>query len=99
MKELEIAVKEVIDAGGSNTLISIPIMYGETAPSTIGELNILLLSGVEVIFVRSAAILSYANLNAADLSNADLTGVNWYYTTCPDGTNSDDNGNTCENNL
>ena len=45
------------------------------------------------------AILSEANLTNADLSGADLTGVYWYSTTCPDGTNSDDNGNTCENNL
>ena len=50
------------------------------------------------------ADLSNANLTGADLSNADLSGanlipVNWNDTTCPDGTNSDDNGNTCENNL
>lgn len=57
----------------------------------------------------SHADLSYANLSHlrfeqsdlsyADLSHADLTGVFWYDTICPDGTNSDDNGNTCENNL
>ena len=34
-----------------------------------------------------------------DLSGADLTGVYWYDTTCPDGTNSNSNGNTCANNL
>jgi len=28
-----------------------------------------------------------------------LTVVYWSGTICPDGTNSDDNGNTCENNL
>ena len=57
----------------------------------------------------SHADLSYANLSNlhieesdlshADLSHADLTGVSWDDTICPDGTNSDDNGNTCENNL
>ena len=52
----------------------------------------------------SSADLRYADLSFADLSNAyltgaDLTGVGWYNTTCPDGTNSDDNGDTCENNL
>ena len=62
----------------------------------------------------SGANLIYANLSNADLSNADLsnawlddanlTGANlnnihWSNTTCPDGTNSDNNGNTCENNL
>lgn len=40
-----------------------------------------------------------ANLTGADLSNAHLTGTIWYGTICPDGANSDDNGNTCENNL
>ena len=55
------------------------------------------------------AILNDANLNSADLSGAnltyatltgaDLSGTIWYDTTCPDGTNSDNNGNTCENNF
>ncbi len=51
------------------------------------------------------ALLTNANLNRAVLSNADLsgadmggasdTGVVWSNTTCPDGTNSDNDGNTC----
>ena len=55
------------------------------------------------------ADLSNANLTGADLegaylryavlTGADLTSVNWLGTTCPDGTNSNNNGNTCENNL
>ena len=47
----------------------------------------------------SGADLRDADLTGADLSDADLTNVVWYFTTCPDGTNSNDNGNTCENNL
>ena len=59
--------------------------------------------------------LSYSNFNDASLygltfANADLTGATfigttfvgnnvWSNTICPDGTNSDDNGNTCMNNL
>ena len=43
--------------------------------------------------------MSYADLTGANLNNADLTGVYWKYTTCPDGTNSNNNGDTCENNL
>ncbi len=59
--------------------------------------------------------LSYSNFNDASLygltfANADLTGATfvgttfvgnnvWSNTICPDGTNSNDNGNTCENNL
>jgi len=45
------------------------------------------------------ADLRYADLENADLYYADLTGVYWYDTTCPDGTNSNSNGNTCANNL
>jgi hypothetical protein len=47
----------------------------------------------------------YANLSNADLTGADvvqnghMVGVTWNNTTCPDGTNSDDNSNTCGNNL
>lgn len=33
--------------------------------------------------------------NATMMSTANLTGVTWSHTTCPDGTNSDNNGNTC----
>ena len=55
------------------------------------------------------AYLRDANLNNADLTGANLTGaflyqtylnnVYWSDTVCPDGTNSDNNGNTCVNNL
>jgi hypothetical protein len=43
------------------------------------------------------ANLTGANLGDADLSfgNANLTGVVWSNTTCPDGTNSDTHANTC----
>ena len=44
--------------------------------------------------------LRYADLTGAELTGADLSsGIWWNSTTCPDGTNSDDNGDTCENNL
>ena len=61
-----------------------------------------------------SADLRYADLGAANLTNADLINANlylanlqgaqlhlvsWDNTVCPDGTNSDDNGNTCEDNL
>jgi uncharacterized protein YjbI with pentapeptide repeats len=46
------------------------------------------------------------NLTGANLTGADkvfglpsLTGVTWSNTTCPDGTNSDNDGDTCVNNL
>ena len=47
----------------------------------------------------SGVDLSGANLYEADLRNATLNNVIWNNTICPDGTNSDDNGDTCENNI
>jgi len=53
----------------------------------------------------SVANLSFANLSGANLTGsfsltiANLTGVIWSDTTCPDGTNSDNDGGTCVNNL
>ena len=35
---------------------------------------------------------SYSNMTGANLKDADLTGVIWYYTICPDGTNSGKTG-------
>jgi len=40
-----------------------------------------------------------ANLLGADLSGIGWDGIYWGNTVCPDGSNSDDNGNTCENNT
>lgn len=40
-----------------------------------------------------------ANLLGADLSGIEWGGIYWGNTVCPDGSNSDDNGNTCENNT
>ncbi len=48
----------------------------------------------------SGANFADANLSGADInSNADLAGVIWSNTTCPDGTNSNNDGGTCSNNL
>ena len=55
------------------------------------------------------ADLTGANMTHVDLFGADLTGanlsgailhfVNWAFAICPDGTDSNENGNTCLNNL
>jgi uncharacterized protein YjbI with pentapeptide repeats len=42
--------------------------------------------------------LSGANLAGADVTGANLHRVVWSNTTCPDGTNSDNDGGTCANN-
>ena len=41
----------------------------------------------------------HSDLTGANLTGVSLIDVTWHDTICPDGTNSDNNGNTCENNL
>ena len=41
----------------------------------------------------------HSDLTGANLTAVSLVDVTWYDTICPDGTNSDNNGYTCENNL
>ena len=43
----------------------------------------------------SAVSLSAANLEGLRLKNARVSQNIWLNTTCPDGSNSDDNGGTC----
>jgi uncharacterized protein YjbI with pentapeptide repeats len=45
------------------------------------------------------AAFDNADLYGAGISYADVTGTTWTDTICPDGTNSDNDGNTCVNNL
>ena len=47
----------------------------------------------------TSANLYGANLNDAELAGADLTGVSSSITTCPDDTNSDNDGGTCSGHL
>jgi streptogramin lyase len=46
----------------------------------------------------TGANLTGANLKGANLHGATVTGAVWSNTTCPDGSNSDDDGGTCVNN-
>jgi streptogramin lyase len=43
------------------------------------------------------ANLAGANLTGASLAGSNLQGVTWSNTTCPDGTNSNNDGGTCAN--
>ena len=45
------------------------------------------------------ANLTGANLRGADLRHADIAGVTWSNTICPDGTNSDGDGGSCQRHL
>jgi len=47
----------------------------------------------------AGADFSSARLGFSSFAGADLRGVTWSNTTCPDGTNSDANGGTCLGHL
>lgn len=47
----------------------------------------------------SNADFTNATLEGTNLSKSNVSGVTWNNTTCPDGTNSDDNNGTCEGHL
>ncbi|HSX43486.1 MAG TPA: pentapeptide repeat-containing protein [Candidatus Saccharimonadales bacterium] len=47
----------------------------------------------------SGASIADSNFTNINLSSANVTGVTWSNTICPDGTNSDNNGNTCIGHL
>jgi uncharacterized protein YjbI with pentapeptide repeats len=47
----------------------------------------------------TGANLTDADLDNANLTAADLSGVIWSNTTCPDGTNSNNDADTCTNDL
>lgn len=61
--------------------------------STVGQSNF---DGANL----TNANMTNANLfSAANLSTATRTGIIWSNTICPDGTNSNNNGSTCEGHL
>jgi hypothetical protein len=47
----------------------------------------------------TGANLTNANLGAATMTGAIVTNVTWSNTTCPDGSNSNNDGDTCVNDL
>ena len=83
LEQADMAYADLTNADLSNAKLYYAFLYGAN------------LIGADL----SGAYLFAANLQSASLIGADLSGVNWSNTVCPDGTNSDDNGNTCANNL
>jgi len=68
---------------------------GEFGGSNLGSMSFALtdLRGADLRYANMPGVdLSFARMDGALLSNANLAGVTWYYTTCPDGTNSATNG-------
>jgi len=54
---------------------------------------------VETIVPQISGDCTDADLTGIDLKGADTSGVVWKNTTCPDGSNSDENGETCDGHL
>jgi hypothetical protein len=80
----------------------------EAGAANFTNTNLTNVNATDASFVLSN--LANANLTNANLTNASLdqatglttatlTGATWSNTTCPDGTNSDNNGNTCVGHL
>jgi uncharacterized protein YjbI with pentapeptide repeats len=85
-------------------------LFGANAYLAQAQLSSYDLSGIDLSYDYlyeanlTSTTLTDANLTGAILTNAEvtdatLTGVTWSNTTCPDGTNSDSDGDTCVNNL
>ena len=95
--DLHIRNSNLITSSFSGGLSSITF---ENVDLTMGSLRVIF--GDNVSFIDSD--LGYVDFTGASLSNvkfvnSSLEWAKWSDTICPDGTNSDDNDNTCENNL
>jgi len=74
---------------------------GSSSPDLSGDdLSGVDLHGADLANASFAdANLTGANLDGAKVSGATFTGATWSGTTCPDGTNSGNDGGTCANNI
>jgi len=102
--ELMLGLTAAVADAMNETIVGLHAMLGENATQVLQLQSDLSVQQDLVAQWQQTAEDNLVDLRGADLSyvwmgGADLSGVNWAYTTCPDGTNSDDNGNTCENNL
>ncbi len=82
---------EKADFTGAN-LQKANLQHADFTGATLVDAN---LNGVNL----QAANLTDANLSGASLVGANLNKVTWSNTTCPDGTNSDLDGDTCTGHL
>ena len=94
------------DLGGANLsyayLVDADLRYADLryADLRYADLRYADLGGANLRYADlGGANLGGANLSGANLFDVHLGGHNWYDTTCPDGSNSDENEFTCVNNL
>ena len=92
---------DLTGANLTDALIGADLATGNPADLADADMEGANLSGATVFEVdMTGAFLNNANLTGASgLETSDLSGVVWDNTTCPDGMNSNDDGDTCVNNL
>jgi uncharacterized protein YjbI with pentapeptide repeats len=83
-------------------LASADLSGADLSGADLNEAELLGADLTDANFTGSALSFSYmanANLTGATLTGATLLDIFWSNTTCPDGTNSNNDGDTCANNL
>ena len=97
------ATLDSVESGGITGMPVLPTNWGLVGGYLIGPSATLIDANLTGLDLDDAdlpdANLTGANLTGATLAGATLTGVTWSNTTCPDGTNSNNDGDTCINNL
>jgi outer membrane protein assembly factor BamB len=90
-----------VDLTGANaTNANLTGAYLDAANLSSATLSQAQLEGAVLTRVNlTGAKLNFANLSGASLTGATLSGVTWNQTTCPDGTNSNNDGGTCTGHL
>lgn len=87
---------------GANLLSASGLAYGNLTGVSLANANLTYVSlgGSNLTDANlTGANLTNASLGGANVTGASLTGVVWDDTTCPDGTNSNNDLGTCVNNL
>lgn len=88
-RDITIEESSLVGANFSNSTFTAPyrILTSDMANANFSNTDV---SGAEI---------RNSDLTDADFTGATITGVVWDNTVCPDGTNSNSNGNTCAGHL
>jgi outer membrane protein assembly factor BamB len=87
-------------AGANATAANLTGTYLDHANLSSANLTQASLQGTWLVNANlSNAKLNFANLSGAKTTGATFTGASWVQTTCPDGTNSNNDGGTCVGHL
>ena len=87
-------------AGASATMVNLTGAYLDHANLSGANLTQASLQRSWLVNANlSSAKLNFANLSGSKTTGATFTGASWVQTTCPDGTNSNNDGGTCVGHL